>query len=300
MFLVFSFFRYNSLMSSNRFCCILNVAGIDLTWILTVLAIIVGGAAIPLGMILMWPRVSTIATIVAPWIALALSLTTWLVCTQLRSGSISVATTGIALNALAGNIVSVVSGPLLTILLTYLFPWKYEATDPVAIARNDKIMGRSRNVGGEASPPALVITNTQNSPTATTDDTEPEKQQALDQAPPQIANALIEFHATNYIEPMDPDAIRSSTRLAVAFCIVFFLVAIILVPFSLFGSGWVFSRAGFKGWCIVSFLWVWCSMFVCVLWPLIESRDTILRILKELVRAGVSGGTAVKGDETAV
>jgi hypothetical protein len=63
-------------MSSNRFCCILNVAGIDLTWILTVLAIIVGGAAVPLGMILMWPRVSTIAVIVAPWIALALSLIT--------------------------------------------------------------------------------------------------------------------------------------------------------------------------------------------------------------------------------
>lgn len=248
----------------------------------------------------MWPRVSTIATIVAPWIALALSLITWLVCTKLRSGNISVATTGIALNALAGNIVSVVSGPLLTLILTYLFPWKYEATDPVAIARNEKIMGRSRNVG-DASPPTAVI-DMQN-PAADTetgpDEKGSEKQAALEQ-PSQVANGLIEFHATNYIEPMDPEAIKSSTRLAIGFCIVFFLVAIVLVPFSLFGSGWVFSRAGFKGWCIVSFLWVWCSMFLCVFWPLIESRATILRILKGLVRAGISGGTAVQGDVTAV
>ncbi|KIX10161.1 uncharacterized protein Z518_01242 [Rhinocladiella mackenziei CBS 650.93] len=81
------------------FCSILDAVGINLTWILTILAIIVGGAAIPPAMVLMWLRTSTIATIAAPWTALAMSLTTWLVSSRTRSGSITVATTGVVYNA---------------------------------------------------------------------------------------------------------------------------------------------------------------------------------------------------------
>ena len=103
----------------------LNAVGINLTWILTVLAIVVGGAAIPLGMILMWPGMSTIATIAAPWIALAPSLTTWLVSARVRNCSVTVATTGAVLNTLAGNDVSVFLGPLFALILSYVFPWKH-------------------------------------------------------------------------------------------------------------------------------------------------------------------------------
>jgi hypothetical protein len=274
----------------------LNAAGIDLTWILTVLAIIVGGAAIPMAMILMWPPISTIAVIVSPWVGLVFSLITWLVVSKLRSGSISVATTGMALNALAGNIVSVLTGPIAAIILTWVFPWKYQATDPLAIARNEKILGRAPPAGDSTPPPPQVL-ETQGSSEKTagtvdkgvTNQKEPEEQ---DQTP--VANGVIEYLTTNHIEPMDPEAIRSSTRLAVWFTIAFVLIAMILVPFSLFGSSWTFSRAGFKGWCVVSFLWVWCSMILCVFWPLIESRATIARIAKGLIREGMGGSRSWK------
>lgn len=58
------------------FCSILNAAGLSLTWLLTVLGIIVGGCSVPVGMVLLWKRMSTVAAISAPWIGLACGL--WL------------------------------------------------------------------------------------------------------------------------------------------------------------------------------------------------------------------------------
>lgn len=50
------------------FCYILNAVGISLTWVLTVLGVIVGGAALPVGMIVLWEPISIVAAIGAPWI----------------------------------------------------------------------------------------------------------------------------------------------------------------------------------------------------------------------------------------
>ncbi|GFG26543.1 uncharacterized transporter C460.05 [Aspergillus udagawae] len=49
----------------SAFCSILNAVALSLTWVLTV---IVGRAAVPVGPILLWGRMSTVATIVAPWL----------------------------------------------------------------------------------------------------------------------------------------------------------------------------------------------------------------------------------------
>jgi urea-proton symporter len=51
------------------FCCVLNAVSINLTWLLTMLAIIVGGASIPVGLILLWKRMSTVAAVAAPWVS---------------------------------------------------------------------------------------------------------------------------------------------------------------------------------------------------------------------------------------
>lgn len=76
------------------FCCILNAVGLSLTWLLVVLGIIVGGASVPVGLILLWKRMSTVAAIAAPWVGLVCGLVAWLVTASKRSGAITVASTG--------------------------------------------------------------------------------------------------------------------------------------------------------------------------------------------------------------
>jgi urea-proton symporter len=98
---------------------------------------------------------------------------------------------------------------------------------------------------------------------------------------------------------MDPAEVHRATRLAVSFNVIFLVVAILLVPFNLFGSEWIFTRAGFTGWCVVSFIWVLCSMVICVIWPVVESWGTIARIGSGVLKDLGPGGKAAKGAEEA-
>ena len=123
------------------FCCVLNAVGLNLTWLLTILAIMVGGASIPVGLILLWKRMSTAAAVGAPWIGLVCGLIAWFVTTWKRSGAITVETTGNTVNAVAGNVTSWGVGFLMSGVLTLAFPAKYSSTDPKHIERSNKIQG---------------------------------------------------------------------------------------------------------------------------------------------------------------
>mgnify|MGYP000854704828 CR=1 FL=1 len=263
------------------FCCILNVVGLSLTWLLTVLGIIVGGASVPVGLILLWDRMSTVAAIASPWIGLICGVIVWFITTWNRSGSITVATTGDPTNAVAGNITSWGVGIISAVILTYLFPSKYTSTDPKHIERANKIqgifVGTSPQPGG-SSPVEEPRTNFKEASVSVgAERHENEKpalsnqksssQQAASFVP--TGNELIDFLESKQMEPMDPVLVKKGERLAWGAGIIFLLVAVILVPFTLFGMAYVFNKAFFTGWVVVSFIWVWTSVMICVVYPVV-------------------------------
>jgi urea-proton symporter len=262
----------------GAFCCGLNAGNANLTWILTVLGVIVGGASLPVGLVLLWEKMSTTATLFSPWIGFIGGLVAWFIVTWKRSGNISVLTTGDVTNAVAGNVTSWGLGGVMSVLLSFLFPGKLESTDPEAVARNNKINGE-------------VISNEQNVSSVPTPEKsgEPFSSAAPDTIVP-TGNDIVDFLETKLIQPLDPAVYHRANRIAIWFNVLFFVVAIILVPFTLFGTEWIFTKAGFTGWIVVSFIWVWVSMVICVIWPAVESRSSIWRIVK-----GISRDIATRG-----
>ncbi len=254
-------------------------------------------------------RMSTVAALIAPWVGFFAGLVAWFVVTHLRSGIINVTTTGDATNAVAGNITSWGTGFLMAIVLSYLFPAKWEPTGEVAVQRANKINGVLIGQSPGHTPGGSSPLRTENINASSEQQTVVDEEKGVaksDAEPPsdprpdtivRTGNELVDFLETSHIQPMSAEEVRKATRLAVGFNVVFFVIAIVLVPFTLFGSSWVFTKAGFTGWCVVSFLWVWCSMIICVIWPVVESRKTIARIFGTLVfgrgRKG-SEGVAVK------
>lgn len=272
------------------FCCILNAVSINLTWVLTVLGVIVGGASIPVGLILLWEPMSSVAALISPWIGTALGLVAWFVVTKLRSGSISVETTGDVTNAVAGNVTSCCTGVIMAFVLSYIFPSKWGSTeangDLLAKIRLDKILQGIPT--GSVQDTAVVDTRAgsdlekaANGPIVPQE--ENSDQPASDPAPETVVptgNAIVDFLEASYSQPMDAEQARVATRLAYGFNIAYWTVAMILVPFAFFGTEWEFSRAGFVGWCVVSFIWVWFSALICIMWPMWESRETMWAIVK--------------------
>jgi Na+/proline symporter len=249
------------------FCCILNAAGISLTWVLTVLGVIVGGAALPVGMILLWEPMSTVAAVAAPWIGFICGITVWFVTAYKRSGMINVATTGDTTNALAGNLASFGVGFIMAVVLTFVFPGKH--ADPNAQA-----------FAGVAVPVKEDGSTSETGPAAAADK---DHAPAIDEknTPPPVSsevvssasarNELVDYLESHDVEPMDPVLVKKGERIAMTANAVFFFGAVILVPFALFGSSYIYSQSFFTGWVVVSFIWIWISVLICVVWPVVES-----------------------------
>ncbi|MCJ1385164.1 urea active transporter [Xylographa soralifera] len=288
------------------FCAILNAVNVNLTWLLTVLGVIVGGASIPNGLILLWPRMSTLAAILAPWMGLCFGMIAWFVTTSKRSGVISVTTTGDAINAVAGNITSWAGGALVAVVVTYIAPQKFTSDDPVFVARVNKINGVSDtphekesalSTGGDIETALDHSSSTEKPPISSPADSntlygdQPSSSEPAKVTP--TGNHVVDFLEAKHIEPMDPVLVKRGTRLAVWFNVAFLCIAIVLVPFTLFGSDYIFSRSFFTGWCVVSFMWCWVSMIICVIWPVWESRKALYMITK-----GLLGDMTGKGHAT--
>ncbi|OAG35053.1 hypothetical protein AYO21_10785 [Fonsecaea monophora] len=329
----------------SAFCCALSASGVDITWILTVGGVLVGGGGIPLGLIVLFPSwVSTPAAIGAPLIASPLGLTAWFVTTHIRSGAITAVTTGDLTNALVGSSVACGIGAVVAVVFSFLFPYKYTSTDPAHIARVQKIQGTAalhgREVltelatsGGMATPaiedekPSAsetkaapgVVSEQPQAPSSTTaqgkdqDHTDPIHAPPVSRAPGSIdagaatGNEIVDYLLTNHIEPLDLQAYRRARRLAYWGCGVFFVLAIVLFPFTFFGTGYIFTKAAFTGWVVVSFIWVFFSAIACIFWPLLESYPTLRDMVGMLVRdtfgkegkgsGSGSGGSEGEGEE---
>ena len=181
-------------------------------------------------------------------------------------------------------------GLLMAVVLSLLFPKKFASEDEEHLARANKINGvspqaKSRSTSHPASvhePEEGVLPSSSNEKPPL-DENEPKSNPTPDTIV-QTGNEIVDFLEAKHILPMDAAEVKKATRLAVGFNVLFLCIAILFVPFLLFGGEWVFSKNGFVGWCVVSFIWVWCSMVICVIWPVVESRETIWRIMKGVVR----------------
>jgi hypothetical protein len=244
----------------SAFCSILNAVGLSLTWVLTVLGVIVGGAAVPVGLILLWSRMSTIAAVVAPWVGFVCGIVVWFVTAMKRSGAINVQTTGDGTNAVAGNLASFGVGIVSAVVLSYLFPKKYPCVDALV----------APGIEGAA-------------PTPQEDPVQPSKSvDGYEKETAPAKNEIVEFLQDKQIEPMDPVLVRKAERLAQGASIVFILIAVILVPFTLFGTSYVYSKQFFTGWIVVSLIWIWASVIICVVYPVVESAGALKDISRGL------------------
>lgn len=264
------------------FCSILNAAGLSLTWLLTVLGIIVGGGSVPVGMVLLWKPMSTVAAIAAPWIGLACGLIAWFITTWKRSGAISVATSGDTLNALAGNLTSWGVGMIVAVVFSFVFPRKYPSIDANHIEHSNRLRGVTDDEGPSSTNPENDVVNAPNDEDSNGTAKSPNEKDAIhphtqNASAPQAesfvptGNELVDYLEMQHIEPMDPELVKKAERLAWGANIVFLAVAIILVPFTLFGTRYIYSKSFFTGLVVVSFIWIWVSMTICVIYPIVSA-----------------------------
>ncbi|KAK6064438.1 sodium symporter family protein [Seiridium cupressi] len=254
---IMGLFAYGIVLAA--ICCIFHAAGVSLGWLVKIFGCLMGGGSFPIAAVVLWDRTSTLAAQVSPILGLACGLTAWMVTTKLRSGTINITTTGDSFNSLAGDCVSLGAGLVSVVTLTFLFPEQR----PFRVADA---------IEATAAPSA------RDAELSRTSNNEKDKSGSTEQTLPDMETNVIEQYFQPDAEPNVPvsalnkEEVRSQKRLALAGLAFNTIGLMILLPFTLYGTGYTFSLGFFKAYVVVAFLWIWSSAFICVILPIWESR----------------------------
>lgn len=78
---------------------------------------------------------------------------------------------------------------------------------------------------------------------------------------------------TDIGDDWDPPALARASKNAKIVSLVMVLIFLIIIPFSLYGTGYVFSRNFFTAWTVVVFIWSFVAAGIIWFLPLWQARD---------------------------
>ncbi|KAJ5656948.1 hypothetical protein N7507_008898 [Penicillium longicatenatum] len=254
---------YSIIMAS--FATGLYYAGIGMGYLYLLMGVIISSAVFPGAMTLLWKGQNWIAAAVSPPLGLAVSLIAWLVTAQKQYGTLTVTTTGDNYPMLAGNVAALLSPVVISPILTLIFGtqnYDYESMRQIRKV-DDSEVAADAHIDIELVPGEAGPSETENE---------------------------------DEIRKLNKAALYSRTlTIFMAFAML------ILWPIPMYGTSYVFSKKFFTGWVVVGILWLFCTLFGVVIFPLYEGRDSIVRVVRMMAYDAMGTRPAVyrgrKADE---
>ncbi|RSL58102.1 hypothetical protein CEP53_006264 [Fusarium sp. AF-6] len=96
---------------------------------------------------------------------------------------------------------------------------------------------------------------------------------------------------TDIGDDWDPKALAKASRDAKIISTIMVLIFLIIIPFSLYGTGYKFSRKFFTGWTVLVFIWSWVAALLIWCLPIWQARHTWMAVVKGM--AGKSEKRAI-------
>ncbi|PNS21632.1 hypothetical protein CAC42_991 [Sphaceloma murrayae] len=238
----------------------LYYAGISLGYLYLLMGVIISGAVIPASLTLLWSRQSWAAATFSPPLALACSLTGWLVQAS-KDGPLTVEVTGANNPMLVGNVVALLAPAIFVPLFSIIFksePYDWKSMAAIRKA-DDSDLAAAAQVDLELVPGEHVETT--------------------EEARAEMAK------------------LDKAAKIAKTLCACLTLALLILWPMPMYGTGYVFSRKFFTGWIVVGLIWLFISTFCVGLYPLWEGRHTMKRTVRAIYRDITGQGRTLKGSD---
>jgi hypothetical protein len=230
-----------------------------------VMGLLIGGAVFPAAFTIVWKKQTRIGAISGCVCGLAAGLIAWLTTAYHYYGEITVATTGTEYATLAGNLAAIMTGLIVTTVISLIKPddFDWEITRSInALPVSEGVRTDGAETPERTAPPSLD--EKEDSKTAPGSPiAEPSQADAED----------------------SPSSLRSAFKLA---CISSFMLTFILdflLPMPMFFSHYIFSKGFFTAWVVISFIWVFVSSAISCFLPIWETR-TFWGELWGRIRAG--------------
>ncbi|EEB07045.1 urea transporter [Schizosaccharomyces japonicus yFS275] len=100
-------------------------------------------------------------------------------------------------------------------------------------------------------------------------------------------NQLLEYfridHGFDYDELLEERKMKRAAKLARISAVISTLFFIVLWPWPMYGSGYIFSKGFFTAWIVAGLVWIFFTVMAVGIFPLYEGRKEILRICKAII-----------------
>ncbi|KAJ7741924.1 solute symporter family transporter [Mycena maculata] len=221
------------------FACIWNAIGIDLGWLFLVMGLLIGGAVFPAAFAITWKGQTRAGAISGAVGGLMAGLIAWLVTARQYYGEITVATTGLEYPTLAGNLAAIMTGLILTGVVSWLKPddFDWEVTRAINTSSDDSLAANN---------------------------------EIIDKANVGFDDEKRMRHGNMALEE-EPFRLRAAFRLAWIASAVLTFILDFLIPIPMFLSHYIFSERFFTAWVVISFIWVFCSAAISTILPVVEA-----------------------------
>ena len=276
------------------------------------MGLLIGGAVFPAAFAITWAGQSTAGAISGCLVGLIAGLTAWLVTAYQYFGEITIASTGEEYSTLAGNLAAILTGLIVTVVVSLIkpqnFDWaitrainarpvegvvtqhsqpaqestadgKLETEFPTAIDNEEK----EKSDAGTATPPDGEYASEDE------EDLERAADRATEENPDSLKRAFFVACIAAFVLTLIMDFLGSSQSLL--YCPVTYRLTIpgVQVPIPMFLSHYIFSKGGFTTWVVISFLWVFASTGISVILPIVETIPFFKQFIRD-VRAGGKAG----------
>ncbi|QKX57670.1 uncharacterized protein TRUGW13939_04788 [Talaromyces rugulosus] len=243
------------------FACIWNAIGIDLGWLFLTMGLLIGGAVFPAAFAVTWKGQTRLGAISGAIGGLCAGITAWLVEAKVYYGELSIATTGGSYPTLAGNMAAVTTGLILSVAVSYTKP-------------DDFDWSITRAINAPVSAHSVIVV-------------EAEAKNAADKCHNLPTIKTEEMEDAAFIE--DPKKLKSAFVVAILASVVLSFIMDFLIPIPMFLSHYVFSHKFFTAWVVISFIWVFGSLTLCGLLPIIETRRFFKQLFVAIFLSGKKG-----------
>lgn len=278
------------------FACIWNAIGIDLGWLFLVMGLLIGGAVFPAAFAITWRGQSAAGAITGAIGGLIIGIAAWLATAKVYFGELTIASTGTEYATLAGNLAAIMSGLILTVVVSLIKPQHFDWAITRSINAEGAMVVESQ-LQKKPMQEAKLDTATSIAHPSTDDDekapspapekdisTTPSISEPAQQPPRASLSSEDAERAADLLTEENPTSLRSAFKLA---CIASFVLTFLmdfLIPMPMFFSHYVFSKGFFTAWIVISFLWVFASTGISVVLPVVETMGFLRQFGRDVFR----------------
>lgn len=226
----------------------LGRANFDVSFITTCIGIIVNVCILPMGCTLFWKKMNKWGMIFGTTISTGISLAVWLGYAKSQSGTININSLSTYEALAAGNTVAVGVPVLIIPIFVYLKPDNFDWNVWKTIKQAD--------------------------------DSEFDKEHG-------ITNVLSGEELTELVleDEQEIEYLMLKRRnIGFVIVVIFVMFFLILFPIPLYGTKYIFSKTFFRGYIVVTFLWVFFSVGVVTVYPVAESWSGITDLCKKIIK----------------